>query len=55
MNKKFLGIKITTILQFLVCVVLAFIIWFVVQYTNSQVDGNSTAMLGILSSSADLR
>ncbi len=48
MNKKFLGIKIATILQFLVCVVFAFIIWFAVQYTNSQVDVGDTAGLGTL-------
>lgn len=46
MNKKFLGIKIGTILQFLVCVVLAFVIWFVVQYTNSQIDAGDAAALG---------
>lgn len=48
MNKKLLGIKIATILQFLVCVILAFIIWFVVQYTNSKVDVGDTAALGAL-------
>jgi hypothetical protein len=46
MNKKILGIKLGTLLQFLVCVVLASIIWFVVQYTNSQADAN-TAALGV--------
>ncbi len=46
MNKKILGIRIGTILQFLVCVVLAFVIWFVVQYTNSQVDVNDAAAFG---------
>ena len=51
MNKKFLGIKIATILQFLVCVILAFIIWFVVQYTNSKVNADDTAALGTLLSS----
>ena len=45
MNKKILGIKIATILQFFVCVALAFIIWFIVQYTNSQADANNTAAL----------
>ena len=49
MNKKFLGIKISTILQLLVCVILAFVIWFVVQYTNSQVDNSNTEVAGILS------
>ena len=50
MKKKFLGIKIGTIIQFLVCVILAFIIWFVVQYTNSQVDHNDSAMIEVLTS-----
>ena len=45
MNKKILGIRIGTILQFLVCVVLAFVIWFVIKYTNSQVGANDTAAL----------
>ena len=44
MNKKILGIKLGTILQFFVCVVLAFIIWFVVQYTNSQTEANTAAI-----------
>ena len=43
MNKKFLGIKIGTMIQFVVCVILAFIIWFVVQHTNSQGDVNASA------------
>ena len=44
MNKKFLGIKISTILQLLVCVILAFVIWFVVQYTNSQAEADTAAL-----------
>ena len=56
MNKKFLGIKISTIIQLLVCIILAFIIWFVVQYTNSQVENGNTDVAGILSIlSPDLR
>ena len=47
MNKKILGIKIGTMLQFLVCVVLAFIIWFVVQYTNSQIDADNATAIGV--------
>ena len=35
MNKKFFGIKIGTLLQFFLCLVLASIIWFVVQYANT--------------------
>ncbi len=38
MNKKIFGIKIGTILQFLLCLILAAIIWFVVQYANSSND-----------------
>ena len=38
MNKKIFGIRIATILQFLLCLVFAAIIWFVVQYANMQDD-----------------
>ena len=34
MKKKIFGIKISTILQALLCIVLAFIVWFLVQYSN---------------------
>jgi len=34
MKKKIFGIKISTILQTLLCIVLAFIVWFLVQYSN---------------------
>ncbi len=44
MNKKILGIRIGTLLQFFVCIVLAFIIWFVVQYTNSQAEADTAAL-----------
>ena len=50
MNKKILGIKLGTILQFFVCVVLAFIIWFVVQYTNSQAEKDAAALAEYLGS-----
>ena len=36
MNKKIFGIKIATILQAFVCLVVAFAIWFVVKYMNMQ-------------------
>lgn len=36
MKKKIFKIKISTILQFFLCLVLAFIIWFFVQYSNTQ-------------------
>ena len=44
MDKKFLGIKISAILQFVFCVALAFIIWFIVQYVNmSSEEAEATA------------
>ena len=39
MNKKIFGIKIGTILQLVLCLILAAIIWFVVQYANLRNSG----------------
>lgn len=33
MNKKFLGIKLSTILHFVLCVVFAVVAWFLIQYS----------------------
>ena len=46
MNKKIFGIKIGTILQALVCLVVAFAIWFIVKYMNLQ-EASSTDMLAM--------
>ena len=43
MNKKIFGIKIVTFLQFFLCLLLAAIIWIVVQYTNSQNSAQAEA------------
>lgn len=45
MNKKFLGIKISTILQFVACLFVAVFVWFVVQYNSMQLEGEAEAML----------
>ena len=36
MNKKILGIRIGTFLQIFVCLLIAFAIWFIVKFNNSE-------------------
>ena len=36
MNKKFLGIRIGAFLQILVCLLIAFAIWFTVKFNNAE-------------------
>ena len=45
MKKKIFGIKVGAILQFVLCVACAFVIWLAVQYTNMQ-DGASEVAIG---------
>ncbi len=43
MDKKIFGIRIGTILQLVLCVALAFVIWFIVQYMNTNDEGAKDA------------
>lgn len=43
MNKKIFGIKISTILTFIICLVAAVLLWFYVDFTND--DSGSTALV----------
>ena len=36
MNKRIFGIKISTILQALLCVLFAFVMWLAVKYNNTE-------------------
>lgn len=44
MNKKIFGIKISMILQALLCLVLAFVIWLTVKYNNTE-EAEDTAFI----------
>ena len=43
MKKKIFGIQISTIVQFVFCLVLAFAIWISVQYNNSTENDKENA------------
>ena len=44
MKKKIFGVKISTILQALLCVLFAFVIWFTVKYNDSADQAKETAV-----------
>lgn len=45
MNKKFLGIKLSTILHFILCVIIAIAAWFLIKFTvyQAEASGNMVA------------
>lgn len=47
MNKKIFGIKISTILQAVLCIIVAFVIWFAVKYTGTAEKTEETAFLPV--------
>ncbi len=36
MNKKFLGMKLSTILHFIICIVFAIVAWFLILYASYE-------------------
>ena len=45
MNKKFLGVRVSTIIAAVVCVALSFLIWTYVRYEKIATDTSAAAFL----------
>ena len=45
MNKKLFGIKISTYLQFFVCLIVAFCVWFFVKYFDPSETNEAAASI----------